>query len=173
MAEDDTAAGDSDEDGITSIDDLEPKRFSGKKIVLIALAALLVLGGGAAAFLMLGGESSEETAKAEAEAASKPQVIFVDLPEFVVNLNTGGDQSRYLRANVSLEVSSARDQAVIEENLPRVLDDFQIYLRELRVQDLSGSAGLERLKEELMRRLNRSVAPAQVKDVLFREMLVQ
>lgn len=172
MAEDDIADKDADEGGIASIDDLEPKRLSGKKIILIALALLVLLGGGAITMLVLGGDSEGGAEKA-AEAAKAPRVIFVELPGFVVNLNTGGDQSRYLRASISLEVGSARDQAAVEEKLPRVLDDFQVYLRELRIQDLNGSAGIENLKEELLRRLNRSVAPAQVNDVLFREMLVQ
>lgn len=173
MAEDGTAFEGSEDGGIASFDELEPKRLSGKKIMLIALAALVLLGGGAAALLMFGGDGGNDDEKADTEAAKKPQVIFVEIPEFVVNLNTGGDQSHYLRASVSLEVASSSAQAAVEEKLPRILDDFQVYLRELRIQDLNGSAGLENLKQELMRRLNRSVAPARVEDVLFREMLVQ
>ena len=38
--------------------------------------------------------------------------------------------------------------------MPRVMDAFQTYLRELRPSDLDGSAGLYRLKEELTRRVN-------------------
>ena len=40
--------------------------------------------------------------------------------------------------------------------MPRVMDAFQTYLRELRPSDLDGSAGLYRLKEELTRRVNAS-----------------
>ena len=57
--------------------------------------------------------------------------------------------------------------------MPRVVDNFQVYLRELRLEDLGGSAGLFRLKEELLFRVNRAVDPVQVTDILFREMLVQ
>jgi flagellar FliL protein len=62
---------------------------------------------------------------------------------------------------------------VVNENLPRIVDNFQVYLRELRVDDLQGSAGMYRLREELLRRVNLAVRPARVKDVLFKEMLVQ
>ena len=52
--------------------------------------------------------------------------------------------------------------------------NFQVYLRELRVEDeLSGSAGVYRLKEELLARVNAAVEPINVTDVLFKEMLVQ
>ena len=46
-------------------------------------------------------------------------------------------------------------------------------IRELRVEDLRGSAGLYRLREELLARVNNAAQPAKVNDVLFKEMLVQ
>jgi len=57
--------------------------------------------------------------------------------------------------------------------MPRIVDQFQSYLRELRVDDLRGSAGVMRLKEELLRRINVAAAPYPVKDVLLKEMIVQ
>ena len=57
--------------------------------------------------------------------------------------------------------------------LPRIVDNFQVYLRELRLDDLRGSAGVYRLREELLARVNTAVRPAKIKDVLFKEMLVQ
>ncbi|MFQ5348282.1 MAG: flagellar basal body-associated FliL family protein [Rhodothalassiaceae bacterium] len=154
------------------LEDLKPKRLSGKKIVLFGggLLLLVLLAGGA--WFFLGGGEDEEHKEAEA-AQEAAELVFVDLPELVVNLNTGSRQSSYLRAKISLELAKESDRKLVEDRLPRVIDDFQVYLRELRPQDLSGSAGLFRLKEELLVRLNLSVAPAEVKDVLFREMLVQ
>ena len=57
--------------------------------------------------------------------------------------------------------------------MPRVMDAFQTYLRELRPSDLEGSAGLYRLKEELTRRVNVAIAPSRVNAVLFKEIVVQ
>ena len=45
--------------------------------------------------------------------------------------------------------------------------------RELRKSDLEGSAGIYRLKEELRRRINVAIFPAQVDAILFKELLVQ
>lgn len=154
-----------------ALEGLEAKKLSGKKIVLFGgagLAFILILA--VVGFMFLKGPSVEEAESAKAEEV---QLIFIDLPELVVNLNTGERQPQFLRARISLEVDRESARAEVEEKMPRVIDDFQVYLRELRAQDLSGSAGLYRLKEELLVRINRSVAPAQVKDVLFREMLVQ
>lgn len=169
----DDSIDDAPEDEEEGLEGLEPKRLSGKKIVLIgggALLAVLLLGGGA--YMLFGG--GEATGEGGKQAKAQPiQLVFVDLPELVVNLNTGERQARYLRARISLELDSEQDRVEVEEKMPRVVDDFQVYLRELRAQDLNGSAGLYRLKEELLVRLNESVAPAQIQDVLFREMLVQ
>ncbi|GAB4120577.1 MAG: hypothetical protein Kow00104_03710 [Rhodothalassiaceae bacterium] len=150
------------------LEGLEAKHLSGKKIVMIGGAVLLLLLIGGLVMMLMGEEK-----EAEAPPPEATKIIFIDLPELVVNLNTGERQSQFLRARISLEVDRESARAAVEEKMPRVIDDFQVYLRELRVEDLSGSAGLYRLKEELLTRLNVSVAPAEVKDVLFREMLVQ
>ena len=171
MAEEDIEDGEL-EDELT--EGLERKRLSGKKIVVIAAPVLLLVIGAAVFFLMGGGDKAEEGETEEvAEAAEPAELIFVELPEMLVNLNTGSSQPNYLKIKVALEVDGDTARAELEAKLPRVIDNFQIYLRELRLEDLSGSAGAFRLKEELLLRINQSVAPTQVKDVLFKEMLVQ
>ena len=57
--------------------------------------------------------------------------------------------------------------------LPRVLDSFQTYLREMRSSDLEGSAGLYRVRDELTKRVNLAVAPSRINAVLFKEIVVQ
>ena len=99
--------------------------------------------------------------------------VFYDLPEILVNLNSTGRKQNFLKIRVSLELESALDVGKIEAVMPRIIDNFQVYLRELRVDDLQGSAGMLRLREELMARVNNAVKPAKVNDVLFKEMLVQ
>ena len=99
--------------------------------------------------------------------------VFYDLPEMLVNLNSSGRTSSFLKISVSLEIESESDRKRLDDALPRIIDNFQIYLRELRIEDLSGSAGMQRLREELLLRVNAAVRPSVVKDVLFKEMLVQ
>ena len=116
----------------------------------------------------------------KAAPAPKPAVtpvkaaVFVDLPDVMVNLNTtGNERTQYLRVKVVLELS---DQALVQQIqpvMPRVMDAFQTYLRELRPTDLDGSAGLYRLKEELTRRVNLAIAPNRISAVLFKEIVVQ
>jgi flagellar FliL protein len=99
--------------------------------------------------------------------------LFYDLPEMLVNLNTKGKQAAYLKLKIALEIDDPATVPKLERLMPRIVDNFQVYLRELRSEDLTGSAGLYRLREELLLRVNTAVAPARISDVLFKEMLVQ
>ncbi|KZD08129.1 flagellar basal body-associated FliL family protein [Oceanibaculum pacificum] len=153
------------------------KKFSGKKLILfIVLPLLLLIGAGAGVYLSgILGPKQEAAPATDQEAPPPPpaQAVFFDLPEIIVNLNSAGRRSTFLKMNVSLELQNPNDIGRINEVMPRIIDNFQVYLRELRIEDLQGSAGMYRLREELLRRVNLAVRPARVRDVLFREMLVQ
>ena len=141
------------------------------KLVIIAAAGLLVLGGGGTAGYLY--FHHKEQAAAAEKAETKP-AIFVDLPDVLVNLsNAGADRTQYLKVKIVLEVPDPHVVEQIKPLMPRVMDAFQTYLRELRPTDLDGSAGLYRLKEELTRRVNAAVAPNRITAVLFKEIVVQ
>lgn len=139
------------------------------KWMIIGGAGFLVLagGGGGAYYFLKGPKHKEEP------VAAKP-ATFVDLPDVLVNLsNAGGDRTQYLKVKIVLELPDQHLVAQIQPLMPRVMDAFQTYLRELRPTDLDGSAGLYRLKEELTRRVNAAVAPNHITAVLFKEIVVQ
>lgn len=143
-------------------------------IKLIAIAGgglLLVGGGGYGAYRYFAGGHAPPPAAAA--AAVKP-AIFFDVPEVLVNLSAGNsERTQYLKVKVVLELPEAKLKEQIQPVMPRLLDAFQTYLRELRPTDLDGSAGLYRLKEELTRRVNTAIAPNRVNAVLFKEIVVQ
>ena len=156
------------------------KRMAGKTLVLGIILPLLLVLGGAGAYVsgaldsVMGGAKKEEHADAEAKAEeAKKNYVYYELPEILVNLNTADRKVHYLKISVSLELENKEDVSKVQAVLPRIIDNFQVYLRELRIEDLRGSAGLYRLREELLTRVATAAAPAKVSDVLFKEMLVQ
>lgn len=149
---------------------------SRKKIIIIGVLAILILvGGGAGAYFggLLGG--GEETTNKELGADGKPveKAVFYTLPEFLVNLNTTGkSNASFLKTTVILEVAHKEDIAKIEGNLPRLIDSVNTYLRELRPSDLAGTSGIQRLREELLLRANKTLVDVKINDVLFKEIIV-
>lgn len=157
-----------------------------KKLVMIVVVLLLVLGGAGAGLYFSGfldkmlkkGEATEKSEDApkkgeEGHGGVVAGAQFLKIPDMIVNLNSEDNTPRYLRLSVQLEFKSAEDMAAVEKVLPRVVDQFQTYLRELRVRDLRGSAGIYRLQIELLARVNQAAYPVEVQDVLFQEILIQ
>ena len=177
------------------------KKMSGKKLVLfIILPAVLILGGGGAAAYMLlfkgGGEQHAEAENgghakqkgghgaegAEGEPIPGPNgttitygegVVFVALPEMLVNITGPDGRPAYLKLKLTLEAPNDETVTALGEHIPRISDQFNGFLREMRTDDLAGSAGAYRLRLELLRRVNLTIAPLQVNAVLIEEMLVQ
>lgn len=134
-----------------------------------ALTLVLALGAGSYFFLF---HKKEDAAAHEAKPVAKP-VFFLDIPDITVNLAGSANRQQYMRVKAVIE---APDQATIESLkplMPRITDSFQVHLREMRQTDLEGSAGIYRLREELTRRVNISIAPAKINAVLFKEIVVQ
>jgi flagellar FliL protein len=137
-----------------------------RKMMMIAAVPVLLLIAGAGYFVsgMFGGSD---------DVVAPKKLVYYDLPEMVVNLSSSEKRAQYLKLKVSLEAENQHAIAALDPVMPRVLDMFQLYLRELRSTDLNGSAGIFRLKEELLRRVNLEVHPHKVTRVLFKEIIVQ
>mgnify|MGYP000912497439 FL=1 len=152
------------------------KRFLTKKILMIAVPALvLVLGGGGAGayFFLLKPKDAGHEKVAEAPPLTPPEVAFSDVPDILVNIQSSDGTPAYLKLSLSLEMDNELEKTGMTALMPRLVDQFQAYLRELRVDDLKGSEGVLRLKEELLRRVNASAAPYKVRDVLLKQMIIQ
>ncbi|WPB82928.1 flagellar basal body-associated FliL family protein [Sediminicoccus rosea] len=147
-------------------------RGSKKKLILLAVPLLL---GGAGAGVWFSGILSPAPPPPAAEAEPQPvnrQPVFVNMPDITANLNAPGRRA-FIRVKSQVEVAGPADAAALQAAMPRLVDLFTTYLREVRPEELRGSAGTHRLREELIARANIAAAPARVTDVLFTEILVQ
>ncbi|MEZ5690864.1 MAG: flagellar basal body-associated FliL family protein [Rickettsiales bacterium] len=169
----DAGDGETQEDG-----EGKPQKKSKKKKLIILLVVLLLLaGGGGGAFMMLSGDSghSDDDEVVELDEHGNPVVktVYYTVPQFIVNLNSSRKSSQFLKTTIILEVPKEEDINYIESNLPRVVDVINTYLRELRASDLAGTAGIQRLREEILLRVNKALAPIEINNVLFKEIIVQ
>ena len=131
---------------------------------------MIFAGGGGTWFFFFRGHAEQ----VHAEVAAVKPPVFIEVPDMMVNLaGLPGERVKYLKIKIVLELKDEKQIELIKPTMPRVTDLFQTYMRELRSNDLNGSAGLFRLKEELTRRVNTAIAPNQVSAVLFKEVVVQ
>ncbi len=159
-------------------------------IIIGAVAAVLILGGGTTAFLLISHKPADAHAKPPkkeekkkdekkkddkngAQIADGPDgVVFYTPPDIVVNMQTADGKPTFLKLKLTMELPDKATAEVLDENMPRLQDMFQTFLRELRPEDLTGSQGSFQLRMELLRRVNLVVAPAKVNTVLIEEMLI-
>ncbi|MFZ5746640.1 MAG: flagellar basal body-associated FliL family protein [Pseudomonadota bacterium] len=164
-----------------------PAAKSKKKLFILGgAAAVLVLGGGGGAYaLMSGGAKTEahgEEAAAEAPADhgggesgghGGESESFVDVPPMVVNLRSPDGAARFLKLHFMIVPGPKGTQEAIKGQLPAVLDAYQPFLRELRPEDLAGSAAIFRIKEAMLARANDVLGPDMVKDILIQDLIQQ
>jgi len=161
-----------------------------KLFIIIGAAVFVLLGIGAGLFFtgildpLLG--KKKETVEAEPVAEAEPgkgapkdagptgPVAFFDMPEMILTMNTSSKaKAAFMKIRLSLEVPQASEIPKVQAAMPRIIDNLQGYLRELKPDELKGSAGAYRLKEEMLTRIKAAVAPAKVNAVLFKDLQVQ
>lgn len=172
----------SSEEGEEGAAPAAPKAGKKKLLILVgAVVLLLLLAGGGGAFFLLGGKSDPKAEAAKAEAAKaeaakhgggEEGVKFVDIPAMVVNIRSPDGVARFLKVHVMLVPGTMKEEA-IKAGLPLVLDAYQPFLRELRPEDLAGSAAVFRVKEELLVRTTGALGEGSVKDVLIEDLVQQ
>ncbi|MEB3702195.1 Flagellar basal body-associated protein FliL [Candidatus Bealeia paramacronuclearis] len=152
----------------------EPKKKgSPLKLILMIAVPLLLIGGGAGLYFMGVFGGAKQLSAEEKKAEELKHLQFVDFPDILVNLNTGTKKDKFLKLAITFEVTNEETAKMIESLKPRLVDQFQTYLRELRIEDLQGSEGVHRLREEMTMRVNQELAPNKIHDILFKDILVQ
>ncbi len=155
--------------------------------IILILVVLLLIGGAVGAGLyfktplkkMVGLSTDEPEVAATPAPAPKKEVkpediVFCDLPDMMVTLyNHGGHSNHIVKFSISLQLNDKDDQPHVNSYIPRVVDVFQVYVRQLGIEDVVGPEHLKSLRDALLPRLNAALDPAHVDDILFREVLVQ
>jgi len=171
-------------------DGAAPAPKKSKKLILFgAVGAVLLLGGGGGAWMFLGSSKPAAEAGAEGghEAPAKEEAksehgggeegkegeAFVDVPAMVVNLRSADGSARFLKVHFMLVPGEKATAEQITTKLPLLLDAYQPFLRELRPDDLAGSAAVFRVKEEMLVRAHQVLGDEMVKDVLIQDLIQQ
>lgn len=159
-------------------------------IIIIVILLLLLVVGGLLAFLLMGG--NEENAQAQAVQTQTEQVQatapkntagkrsndYVNmgpvypLDQFIVNLLSESG-SRYLKTKVDLELSADTLTPEIDKKKPLIRDIVVSTLSSKTYEEVSTQKGKNRLKDEIVDRLNEVLADGHIKNIYFTDFVVQ
>ncbi len=149
-------------------------------IIVILVAVIVAIGGTVAAIFftplkdVVFPKKTNQVTEVKEEAINLLEVTFLQLPELIVNLrqNSKG-KTNILKATFVLELIDPKDKDSIDHLKPLIVDQIQTYLRELQMSDVEGTAGLERVRNELKNRVLNVIAPIKIRGILYKEFLVQ
>ena len=154
--------------------EVEGATSKGKRVLFIVIPIIIIFVGfviyGILHFIKGSNLDSKKTSSTQSSASAEYQ--FIEIDDIIVSLTSTSAKRNFLKLSLSLQVKDKSDVEIVNTKLPIIKDSFQMFLRELRPADLSGSSGVLMLKNELLKRINKIVAPQEVMDVLFKEILL-
>lgn len=141
-------------------------------ILAVILAVLLIAAAGGAYFLWPNAYPWAEKTGAGA-SADVSEKSLIDVPPMVVNLRSSDGRVQMLKLHFMLVAAGPGRVDAIRGKLPIYLDALQPFLRELRPEDLNGSAAVYRVKEEMLSRSIDAFGDGAVRDVLIQDLIQQ
>ncbi|CUU75777.1 flagellar basal body-associated protein FliL [Campylobacter hyointestinalis] len=168
----------------------EEVKKKGGNVLLIAVIGILVfllIIGGLVAFIMLG-SSDENAAAGQPQAATTAQGPaqspkqrsndffnigpMYPMDQFLVNLLSESG-SRFLKTALNLELSEETLAPEIDKKKPLIRDIIIRTLSSKTYEDVSTAKGKERLKDELVTKINETLRDGYIKNVYFTDFIVQ
>jgi flagellar FliL protein len=172
-----------------------------KMIIIIGAAVAVALILGVVAFMMLGKSDKKtkkegDAAQAEGTAApaagghgappaaaghggapaaggvASPAANIFPLDPFVVNIYDG-QELRYLKVKIELEMVGPAIKAEIEGRLAPIRDSVLILLSAKTLQDIQDVQGKNTLKDEILVAINKNIPPGKITKVYFTDFVVQ
>ena len=120
-----------------------------------------------------------EKLEAKGSTADAQKSWYYDLEPVIANLDVA-DVTRYVRASLTLEVSSEMDErkgtAFLDEKKPILTNWLTVYLASLGLDDIRGDSSLKRIQSHMLDGFNEKLFPdskPKIKRILFKEFAVQ
>ncbi len=170
--------------------EVEVQKKSGGKmmlVIIIVLILLILIGGGLAAFLLLSGDNEEVSSAPQQTQQTQMQrkkgisgrstnLLTIGpmypMDQFVVNLlsESGG---RFLKTSLDIELENQEMSPEMDMKKPAIRDIIIRTLSSKTFEEIGTEKGKERLKDEIVEKINEILADGQVKNIFFTDFVVQ
>ena len=139
-----------------------------KWILIISVVLVLVIGGAGAGYYFF----MKPAAKKAAVQAQPLIGTIYPMEPFIINLQDNQGE-RYLKLIMQFEISDSLGVKELDMLKPKVRDNILDLLSAKTYKELMDVSGKQRLREEIIMRLNSIVTTAKITKVYFTEFVVQ
>lgn len=137
----------------------------GRRGAIVAALTVVVAAGGV--WWMASGGRRQRAVTVD---LAPPPVVHA-IGGFVVDLQPEAGRPHFLRLAIALEVDET-DVPLVDAQRARVIDAVKMKVRDYRHADLVGADGADRLRHDVLAAVNRTIAPARARRVLFQDFLL-
>jgi flagellar protein FliL len=141
-------------------------------MLLIAGVAFVVMKKPAAAPAAAAAEHGESGEHGKGHKPSDMPGPMLKLENFIIQLKTS-DTDRYVRVAFDLEIINEQEKDGVTARLSQIRDSIIAYFSDRTLDELRGSAGMERTKEQLFKRLDELVGGRRLKAIYLTDFIVQ
>ena len=146
-------------------------------IILIVVAVLIFSGGDEEAGANPAAPQAQSAANKGSAANPNSNLLSIGpmypLDQFIINLLASGGGKRYLKTSIALELSIAEMQVELDNKRNVSRDTVITILSSKTFEEVQTAKGKQKLKEELMERLNEFLVDGRIMNIFFTEFVVQ
>ena len=146
------------------------------KIVIVVLLAVLLIGGGIFGGYYVSTKLNSQKVKVNVVQSEKVNKRTFALDEFLVNLKPENSTPRFIKAKIFVGYNREKQDKKFEEELTDkksiLRDSINAILRNKKAEDFNGD-GIEKIKDEIKKKVNPFLKKGEVSDVYFSDILIQ
>ncbi|WDL69366.1 flagellar basal body-associated protein FliL [Helicobacter winghamensis] len=146
-------------------------------IIFIVVGILIFSGGNESEQAGVAPQTQQSAANKGSTANPNSSLLSVGpmypLDQFIVNLLASGGGKRYLKTSIALELSIPEMQAELDIKRDVLRDTVITILSSKTFEEVQTAKGKQKLKEEIMERINEFLVDGRVVNMFFTEFVVQ
>ena len=154
-------------------------RSGKKRLIIIGSISVVVIAIAVSVFLFMRGRGEEGEDSAEAGVEKKQETgdakklpAIYPLEPFIVNISDG-QNLRYLKIKLEFEISNAETKAEIDPLQAPLRDAILVLLSGKHMEEITSTEGKNKLRNEVMAIVGKTVPPGKISRVYFTDFVVQ
>ena len=147
-------------------------KLAGKMKYIIIAAVVLVLAGAGTGLYFMGFFTVHKSYETSMQLPGAP--VYYEMKTMTVNLKPSAQRARpFIRLTLQVELQGESAKKAFIDNETKIVDTMQTHLRGVQYEELNGTEGTERLREDLTIIINRIIQPERAITVLYKDIFMR